>query len=98
MFVRCLGDDEHPHAVGEEARREHAERVVYVVHWNRVSHGMQKLMWKNEIQNAEHNLEDSDDHEKHLELHSSTFQYSRVTDIRYVSEAAQERTKLIATY
>lgn len=98
MFVGCFGDDEHPRPVGEEARRQHAERVVYVVHWNSVPHGAQELVGENEIQDAEHNLHDADDHEKHLELHDNTFRYSRAADVKGAGEAAQERTELIATY
>ena len=98
MFAGCLGDDEHPRPVGEETRRKHAERVVYVVHRNSVAHGMQELVWENEIQDAEHNLHNADDHEKYLELHGNTFHNSRATDVKSSGEATQERTKLIATY
>lgn len=98
MFVGCLGDDEHPRPVGEEARRKHAERVVYVVHRNRVPHGAQELMRENEIQDAEHNLHDADDHEKHPELHGNTFRYSGTADVKSAGKVAQERTKWIATY
>lgn len=98
MFVGCFGDDEHPRPVGKEARRKHAERVVYIVHRNSVSHGAQELMREDEIQDTEHNLHDADDHEKHLELHGNTFRYSRIADVKSAGEAAQERTKLIVTY
>lgn len=73
MLDGISGNDEHTNPIGKKSCGQHAEWIVYVVHGYGVPHGMQELMWEDEIQESENNLNDSNDHEKNLEFHGDAF-------------------------